>query len=68
MTGKQFLDMVKLMRKAQKEYLKSRSTTWMVEAKRLERMVDTQIEYYDKAFERTQAKQLDFLDRLEPKV
>lgn len=57
--------MVKLMRKAQKEYFKSRSTTWMVEAKRLERMVDTQIEYYDKAFERTQAKQLDFLDRLD---
>ena len=39
----------------------------MVEAKRLERMIDTQIEYYDKAFELTQAKQLDFLDRLEPK-
>lgn len=67
MTGKQFLDMVKLMRKAQKEYIKSTSTRWMVEAKRLERMVDTQIEYYDKAFELTQAKQLDFLERLEPK-
>lgn len=65
MTGKQFLDMVKLMRKAQKEYLKSRSTTWMVEAKRLERMVDTQIEYYDKVFELTQAKQLDFLDKID---
>lgn len=62
MTGKQFLDMVKLMRKAQKRYFESRSTRWMVEAKRLERMVDTQIEYYDKAFELTQGKQLDFLD------
>lgn len=67
MTGKQFLDMVKLMRKAQKEYFKSRSTRWMVEAKRLERMVDSQIEYYDKAFELTQAKQLDFLDKLDTK-
>ena len=65
MTGKQFLDMVKLMRKAQKEYFKSRSTRWMVEAKRLERMVDSQIEYFDKAFERTQAKQLDFFDKLD---
>lgn len=57
--------MVKLMRKAQKEYFKSRSTRWMVEAKRLERMVDTQIEYYEKAFELTQAKQLDFFDKID---
>ena len=59
--------MVKLMRKAQKESSKNNSTRWIVEAKRLERMVDTQIEYYYKAFEITQAKQLDFLDGLEPK-
>ena len=57
--------MVKLMRKAQKEYFKSRSTRWMVEAKRLEKMVDTQIEYYDKAFELTKPKQLDFFDELD---
>lgn len=56
--------MVKLMRKAQKEYFKSRSTRWLVESKRLETMVDNQIEYYDKAFEMTKAKQLDFLDTL----
>ena len=65
MTGKQFLDMVKLMRKAQKEYFKSRSTRWLVESKRIETMVDNQIAYYDRAFELTQAKQLDFLDRLD---
>lgn len=65
MTGKQFLDMVKLMRKAQKEYFKSKSPRWLVEAKRLETMVDNQIEIYDKAFELTQAKQLDFFDKLD---
>ena len=57
--------MVKLMRKAQKEYFRCKSTRWLVEAKRLETMVDNQIEYYDKAFEMTQAKQLDFFDRLD---
>ena len=65
MTGKQFLDMVKLMRKAQKESLKKNSTRWMVEAKRLETMVDNQIEIYDRAFELTQAKQLDFFDKFD---
>lgn len=64
MTGKQFLDMVKLMRKAQKESLKKNSTRWMVEAKRLEAMVDNQIEIYDRAFELTRAKQLDLLDMI----
>lgn len=64
MTGKQFLDMVKLMRKAQKESLKKNSTRWMMEAKRLETMVDNQIEIYDRAFELTRAKQLDLFDKL----
>lgn len=65
MTGKQFLDMVKLMRKAQKESLKKNSTRWLVEAKRLETMVDNQIEIYDRAFEMTRAKQLDLFDEMD---
>lgn len=59
--------MVKLMRKAQKEYFRCKSTRWLVEAKRLETMVDNQIEYYDKAFELTKPKQLNFLDELDSK-
>lgn len=65
MTGKQFLDMVKLMRKAQKESLKKNSTRWMMEAKKLETMVDNQIEIYDRAFELTRAKQLDLFDKID---
>lgn len=65
MTGKQFLDMVKLMRKAQKESLKKNSTRWMMETKRLETMVDNQIEIYDRAFELARAKQLDLFDKLD---
>lgn len=65
MTGKQFLDIVRLMRKAQKESLKKNSTRWMVEAKRLETMVDNQIEIYERAFEMARAKQLDLFERLD---
>lgn len=57
--------MVKLMRKAQKESLKKNSTRWMVEAKRLEEMVDNQIEIYDKAYDMTKPKQLGFFDNLD---
>ena len=66
MTGKQFLDLVKLMRKAQKEYFSTRNYRWQLEAMRLERKVDAQIEVYDKAYELTQPKQLDFFDKLDP--
>lgn len=57
--------MVKLMRKAQKESLKKNSTRWMVEAKRLETMVDNQIEIYERAFEMTKAKQLNLFDKID---
>lgn len=57
--------MVRLMRKAQKESLKKNSTRWMVEAKRLETMVDNQIEIYERAFEMTRAKQLNLFDKID---
>lgn len=57
--------MVKLMRKAQKESLKKNSTRWMMEAKKLEKMVDNQIEIYDRAFELTRAKQLDLFEKID---
>lgn len=57
--------MVRLMRKAQKESLKKNSTRWMVEAKRLETMVDNQIEIYERDFEMTRARQLNLFDKID---
>ena len=65
MTGKQFLDLVALMRKAQREWFSTHNPRWLVEAKRLETCVDQQIEVYKAAWEKTQPKQLDFFDKLE---
>lgn len=65
MTGKQFLDLVALMRKAQRAWFETHNTRWLVEAKRLEASIDQQIEIYKAAWKKTQPKQLDFLDKLE---
>ena len=64
MTGKQFLDLVTLMRKAQREWFSTHNPRWLVEAKRLETCVDHQIEIYQAAWDKTQPKQLDLFDKL----
>lgn len=62
MTGKQLLDMVILMRKAQKEYSKTNNPKWFIEAKRMEALVDRQIEYYVAAYEKVKPTQLDLFE------
>lgn len=58
MTSKQFYDKVVAMRKAQKEYFKTRSTASLNESKKLEREIDAEIERVTKIQE----------DRLSPKL
>lgn len=65
MTGKQFMELVALMRKAQSEYSRTRNVRWGAEAKRLEKMVDNQIEVYREAYRKVQPTQLNFLNSLE---
>lgn len=62
MNGKEFLDTVILMRKAQKSYFDTHNVRWLAEAKRLERVVDFTIEKYKHALELIQPKQLDLFD------
>lgn len=59
MTAKYFLDSVILMRKAQKEYFKTRSMNWLAESKRLEKIVDTIITNYQNARSEIEPTQLD---------
>lgn len=44
MTTEQFITLVSDMRKAQKEYFRTRSKVVLEESKRLERMVDAELE------------------------
>ena len=59
------MDMVALMRKAQMEYSRTRNIRWGAEAKRIEKMVDNQIEVYREAYRKVQPTQLNFLNSLD---
>lgn len=59
------MELVALMRKAQNEYSRTRNVRWGAEAKRLEKMVDNQIEVYREAYRKVQPTQLNFLNSLE---
>lgn len=59
------MDMVALMRKAQIEYSRTKNIRWGAEAKRLEKMVDNQIEVYREAYRKVQPTQLSFLNSLD---
>ena len=59
------MDMVALMRKAQMEYSRTRNIRWGAEAKRIEKMVDNQIEVYREAYRKVQPTQLSFLNSLD---
>ena len=59
------MELVALMRKAQSEYLRTRNVRWGAEAKRIEKMVDNQIEVYREAYRKVQPTQLNFLNSLE---
>lgn len=43
-----FIELVKAMREAQKDYFKNRTQSGLVRAKNLERQVDTQLEKHTK--------------------
>ena len=57
MNGNQFIELVKLCRKAQREYGRTNTVRWMVEAKRLERLVDDEIATYEAAKARVRPEQ-----------
>lgn len=59
MTGNQFVDLVKLMRKAQREYGRTYAMKWMVESKRLEKLVDEEIASWEAAKARFRPVQKD---------
>lgn len=59
------MDMVALMRKAQMEYSRTKNIRWGAEAKRIEKMVDNQIEVYREAYRKVQPTQLSFLNSLD---
>lgn len=44
MDSKQFFDLVSKMRDAQKNYFRSRASSFLTESKRLEKQVDSEIE------------------------
>ena len=53
------MDLVKLMRKAQREYGRTYAMKWMVESKRLEKLVDEEIASWEAAKARFRPVQKD---------
>lgn len=50
MTIQEFYNLVELMRKAQKEYFKTRSSLWLQKSIKYEKEVDNEIGRYNKEF------------------
>ena len=58
MTSREFFDKVSLMRKAQKEYFRTRSSRALTDSRRLEKEIDAEIERANKVM----------TERLNPKM
>lgn len=60
MTPKEFFDKVCRMRKAQKEYFRTRSGRALSDSKRLEKEIDDEIERVNKVMEAKQNPKMEF--------
>ena len=60
MSPKEFFDKVSRMRKAQKEYLRTRSGRALTDSKRLEKEIDAEIERVNKVVEEKQNPKMEF--------
>lgn len=60
MTPKEFFDKVSRMRKAQKEYFRTRSGRALSDSKRLEKVIDDEIERVEKVMEEKNNPKMEF--------
>lgn len=60
MTPKEFFDKVSRMRKAQKEYFRTRSGRALSDSKRLEKEIDDEIERVEKVMEEKNNPKMEF--------
>lgn len=60
MTPKEFFDKVSRMRKAQKEYFRTRSSRALSDSKRLEKEIDDEIERVNKVMEAKNNPKMEF--------
>lgn len=60
MTPKEFFDKVSRMRKAQKEYFRTRSGRALADSKRLEKEIDDEIERVNKVMEAKNNPKMEF--------
>ena len=60
MTPKEFFDKVSRMRKAQKEYFRTRSGLALSDSKRLEKEIDDEIERVNKVMEAKNNPKMEF--------
>ena len=60
MTPKEFFDKVSRMRKAQKEYFRTRSGRALTESKRLEREIDAEIERVNRILSERRNPKIEF--------
>lgn len=60
MTPKEFFDKVSRMRKAQKEYFRTRSGRALADSKRLEKEIDDEIERVNKVMEEMNNPKIEF--------
>lgn len=60
MTPREFFDKVSRMRKAQKEYLRTKSGRALNESKKLEQEIDAEIERVNKVIEKKQNPKMNF--------
>lgn len=60
MTPKEFFDKVYRMRKAQKEYFRTRSGRALADSKRLEKEIDDEIERVEKVMEEKNNPKMEF--------
>lgn len=60
MTPKEFFDKVCRMRKAQKEYFRTRSGRALADSKRLEKEIDDEIERVEKVMEAKNNPKMEF--------
>ena len=60
MSPKEFFDKVSRMRKAQKEYFRTRSGRALADSKRLEKEIDDEIERVEKVMEEKNNPKMEF--------
>lgn len=60
MDAKSFFDKVSRMRKAQKEYFRTRSGRALADSKRLEKEIDAEIERVEKVMEKKNNPKMEF--------